>query len=101
MSWLLDHYMPNSQHSCHGLYQISATMGQPSSGHAASFPDKHLSYGKSLKSDAGLISGNSALGRCSRMGVKLTATAVRWQERLVTKAEKERDEGLDDLLHGL
>ncbi len=46
-------YMPNSQHSRHGLYQISAMMEYPSSGHAASFPNKHLFYGKSLKSDAG------------------------------------------------
>ena len=64
----------NSQHSCHGLYQISAMMEQPCSGHAASFPDKHLFFGKSLKSDAG---ADSALGRCSRIGLKLTATAVR------------------------
>ncbi len=45
--------MLNSQHSCHGLYHISAMMEQPSSGHAASFPDEHLFYGKSPKLDAG------------------------------------------------
>ena len=77
MSWLLNYYMPNSQHDCHGLHLVSAAMGQPSDGHAASLPDNHLFHGKSLPSDTGLISGHSALGRGSRMGVKLTATAVR------------------------
>jgi hypothetical protein len=103
MSRLLDHYMPNSQHHCHGLYQVSATMGQPSGGHAASFPDKHILYGRSLESDTGSDFRQFCFEQMQWEGSQADSNSCDSGRKttLVTKPDKERDERRDDLLHGL